>query len=665
MIDINQELIFGLDIGTRTIIGVVGYKKENKFIVLKSAFKEHEDRAMIDGQVHDIEKVAYTVKCVKEELEKAIGETLTFVSIAAAGRVLNTQVVEVTKEYEEPLLHTRMHVEALELFAIEAAKKNLEKALNTSSENYYCVAYSVMNYFLEGYMIGELEGHTGKVVSVKLLATFLPKSVVESLYEVTRRVGLVVKHLTLEPIAALTAIIPQSLRSLNLALVDIGAGTSDIAITKDGTILSYGMIPIAGDEITEMIMYKYLLDFRVADKVKQELGTKDIIEFVDIIGISHQIKAEEILTLIEPSIENLSSAIADKIIELNLGEPPKVIFCVGGGSQSIGLIEKISAKSGVSMDHITIRTGEQVDSVIDENKEINGPEVVTPYGICLIGTDKKNTKSISIILNNEQLDLLDTKQLVVMDALVAKDFKYTSLFPNKGKSLTFTLDEEKVVFKGSTGKLGSILLNGVVASLDNKIKTGDKIDIILAVPGKDAQPTLANCQQDFITVFIEDTEISLPLFLKDGDILSLDYKIEPYDDITTIGKNDLKKLISMFIYSKTDKFYVNGQIVDDTYILSDGDLITTKGFFEDKKEEVTKPKQLEKIVDLSKSIEVYVNGKAVILHGMDEFIFVNIFDFIDFDLKARRGNVALRLNGGDVSFTHKLKNGDQIEIYWE
>ena len=55
---------------------------------------------------------------------------------------------------------------------------------------------------------------------------------------------------------------------LNIALVDVGAGTSDISITREGSIIAYGMIPYAGDELTELIVQQYLVDFQTAEKMK-------------------------------------------------------------------------------------------------------------------------------------------------------------------------------------------------------------------------------------------------------------------------------------------------------------------------------------------------------------------------------------------------------------
>ena len=82
---------------------------------------------------------------------------------------------------------------------------------------------------------------------------------------------------------------------LNLALIDVGAGTSDICITNDGSIVAYGMIPSAGDGLTEVIAKHCLVDFDGAETIKRQLGEKDEIEYYlskgytlsDIVGTSY------------------------------------------------------------------------------------------------------------------------------------------------------------------------------------------------------------------------------------------------------------------------------------------------------------------------------------------------------------------------------------------
>ena len=62
------KLVFGLDIGTRSIVGTVGYRDQDRFVVVAQCAKEHETRAMLDGQIHDIKKVGGTILAVKRSL---------------------------------------------------------------------------------------------------------------------------------------------------------------------------------------------------------------------------------------------------------------------------------------------------------------------------------------------------------------------------------------------------------------------------------------------------------------------------------------------------------------------------------------------------------------------------------------------------------------------
>ena len=95
------QLVFGLDIGTRSIVGTVGYLSDKKFHVLAQRVREHETRAMLNGQIHDIVKVGQTIQAVKEQLEEDLGRELTEVCIAAAGRVLRTVTTHAEQEFEE------------------------------------------------------------------------------------------------------------------------------------------------------------------------------------------------------------------------------------------------------------------------------------------------------------------------------------------------------------------------------------------------------------------------------------------------------------------------------------------------------------------------------------------------------------------------------------
>ena len=138
--------------------------------------------------------------------------------------------------------------------------------------------------------------------------------------------------LTLEPIAAINVLIPPSMRRLNVALVDIGAGTSDIAITDLGTVVAYGMVSTAGDEITEALSDHYLLDFPLAEEAKRNINTEEFIQIHDILGFETDIPRDEVIKSLKPAIEVLASSISNEILRLNNNKPTKAVMLVGGGS---------------------------------------------------------------------------------------------------------------------------------------------------------------------------------------------------------------------------------------------------------------------------------------------------------------------------------------------
>ena len=69
----GEELVFGLDIGTRSVVGTIGYNEGERFIVIAQEIREHQTRAMLDGQIHDINRVAATIRDIKVSLQEKQG----------------------------------------------------------------------------------------------------------------------------------------------------------------------------------------------------------------------------------------------------------------------------------------------------------------------------------------------------------------------------------------------------------------------------------------------------------------------------------------------------------------------------------------------------------------------------------------------------------------
>ncbi|MEC9490754.1 MAG: cell division FtsA domain-containing protein, partial [Halanaerobiales bacterium] len=462
----TEEITFALDIGTRTIVGILIKEKENGYQIIHSAVREHQTRAMLDGQIHNVARVAEAVAEVKKELEEKSGLTLKNVAIAAAGRALKTVTQSHNIELERSRYIEEDDLKTLELKTIQKAQGQLnnkpqnakvdfegiesrKKPKNTV--DYHFVGYTVRKYKLDGMELGHLLGQRGKNMEVELVATFLPRIVIDSLLSVINRVGLEVEHLTLEPIAASHVVIPEAMSNFNLALVDIGAGTSDIAITKSGSISGYAMVPIAGDEITEIISEKFLIDYNNAERVKCSLSENNVLEVKTILGESIEINKDQVLAAIEEQLELLSSSIAESILEINSNPPQAVIF-IGGGSLTPGLKKKFSEKIDIIESRIGIRKREDLENIEGEVKGINTTQTLTPLGIA-VTTRETQSKAvfIEVGVNGDRINLLTLSQPTAADALLAADIEMEQLTPRPGMGITATVNGELKTVKGEMG----------------------------------------------------------------------------------------------------------------------------------------------------------------------------------------------------------------------
>ncbi|HBT25504.1 MAG TPA: cell division protein FtsA, partial [Pseudothermotoga sp.] len=228
-------MIFALDVGTRKVAGLIGYFQDDILNVVDFDVVEHSTRSMLDGQIHDIKNVAKTIEIVRDLLERRNEIELKEVAVAVAGRFLKTVVVENEIEIPNKTIDEEI-IRQLESGAVAKAPVSDE----TGTE-LHCVGYSVMEYRLDDFWIKNPAGHKGRKLYVRAVVALLPVQVVDAMISALHKAGLKPSFLTLEPMAALQISVPEDIRLLSIALIDVGAGTSDIAISKAGTIVGYDM----------------------------------------------------------------------------------------------------------------------------------------------------------------------------------------------------------------------------------------------------------------------------------------------------------------------------------------------------------------------------------------------------------------------------------------
>ncbi|WP_255452117.1 Cell division protein [Sporosarcina sp. ANT_H38] len=615
---------------------------------------------MIDGQIHNIISVANVILEIKGILEEKHGP-LKLVSVAAAGRALKTSVGSMAIDISERSLISVEDVNRLELAAVQQAQQTLLSSdAVTKDDYYYCVGYSVLHYKLEGDEIGSLLDQAGRSASVDVIATFLPRVVVESLLSALKRAGLKMEALTLEPIAAINVLIPPSMRRLNVALVDIGAGTSDIAITDNNTVVAYGMVPHAGDEITEALSNHYLLDFPLAEIAKRSISTEEMIVMTDILGFEQDVASSDVTAIIKPAVDQLAKSISDEIKRLNNGVAPKAVMVVGGGSLTPGLTKEISICLGLPENRVGIRGLEALSGVTLEPGIASSPELVTPIGIA-IAARRAPIHYMSVSVNDKVLRLFELKEMTVSDALLAANIKARQLYGMPGLGMTVTVNDNDIMIPGEHGIPSTILLNGKKTSTKDSIKNGDAIDLIPGRDGNNATAAVRDLVEDMmaINVTIDGVGVKLePIIRINGNLKTIDTVIQDRDKITVshertvaaafekTNQSDLtnnnaftvsvnKKTINL--KKRNTEFFIMEALVQTTHIVKEGDRITIL--------KPPLPTVDEVISEIGKKvcdiITVLFNGESVTI---------------------RKPRLALTLNGRDVEVSAKVKPGDRLDF---
>ena len=726
----TEEITFALDIGTRTIVGILIKEKEAGYQIIHSAVREHQTRAMLDGQIHNVARVAEAVAEVKKELEEKSGFVLKNVAIAAAGRALKTVTQNHTIELERSRYIEEDDLKSLELKTIQQAQKQLQnrnsakekpevQGLQTSSKtrknnvDYHFVGYTVRKYKLDGMELGHLLGQRGKNMEVELVATFLPRIVIDSLLSVINRVGLEVEHLTLEPIAASQVVIPKAMSNFNMALVDIGAVTADIAITKDGSISGYAMVPIAGDEITEIISENFLIDYNNAEKVKCSLSENEVLEVKTILGENLEIDKNDVIASIEGQLEHLSSAIAEKILEINSNPPQAVIF-IGGGSLTPGLREKFADKIDIIESRIGIRKREDLENIEGEVIGVNTTQTLTPLGIA-VTTRETQSKAvfIEVEVNGDRINLLTLSQPTVSDALLAADIEMDELSPRPGMGITATVNGELKTVRGEMGSAAKILLNNQEAKLKERVNNGDQISFKAGRPGKDAEAEIKDVIPDAdiesYTIYINGSENKVGTrIMQNGKLVNLDQKLQDGAEIKYTVPETVRDALAQIMdipansfKNESISFTFNGrkeEIVNSNYLIkSEGEKIDLDRPIEDEmKLEIKEKKENEiEVRDLLKKkgnqeIDFYFNGSELTVPDQIWEVEVNgekvemdyeieagdeikafsrtltvdgVFDYINYGIsETMKQKMQLILNGEPVNPSAKIREGDKLKV---
>ena len=444
---------------------------------------------------------------------------------------------------------------------------------------------------------------------------------------------------------------------LNIALVDVGAGTSDISITREGSIIAYGMIPYAGDELTELIVQQYLVDFQTAEKMKLASSSEDEVTYEDIMSISHTIPSKEI-------------------------QMPGKFF-----RKSVNLSATTDNKAGE----------EVLKEVTFEQEDIKkDPLLVTPIGICLNYYEQKNN-FIMVRFNGERLKLYDNNRLTIVDAAMQAGFPNDQLFPKRGMPINFTVNGGARIARGEAGEAAIVTMNGQPANINTPLEPNSDITIEPSTAGDNAMYTIGQLpeyHESVISFVINGQNVVCPKFVEVNGSLEPDsYEIQEGDSIETRNfytVAQIAEFMDVEIDPDSEILVNNREAGMETLVYENFSIDWTPLSFGVASESENRYNATEGVTDSAeisreemtpetsgetKAAEsekkdtvcvVTVNGETVELTGKEDYIFVDVFDRITFDLNAGNGRaIATLVNGMEAEFSQPLNNGDRVEIYWK
>lgn len=655
------DVIFALDIGTRTVIGVLAKKTSQGCKILDVESVAHAKRSMADGQIEDIKSVADDIKRVKRELENRNKIILSSVCIAAAGRALKT--LRVSWEFKLPE-NRPISAETLRNIELDAVRRTGEDFMSKNEgAAFYCVGHSVISLTLDGFKVQNAEGHRGEQLVTDIIGAFLPVYVVDSLCAAVDMARLSVASLTLEPIAAMNAVVPTELRLINCALCDIGAGTSDVAVSRDGSVTAYGMATTAGDEITEAIMKELLVDFNTAERIKT-FSEKEI-TYTDILLSEHKITRDRADKLIEPYARELAKTIAREIITAN-AVPPQAVFLVGGGSKLKGLSDYVAEELNIVPSHVISGRRELLRGITAPEDMTLSAEHATPVGIALSAGEGVSYDFTTITINGRKLRAPDTNRLTVFELLSFAKITPEDMIAGNGKSMSFTISGERITLRGEPPKTAEIIVNGKPASLNTVVTKGDEITVIPAENGADATAHLSDyfdmtsIKSFTITLFGKKQRAGRYILLN-GREITAERRIQEGDEISLVETETVGKL--MTVHGINENVLLNYKPAPMESLLKSGDIISrVESPDEHAPTDAPKPQEPQK----PDNPHITVNGieaEFPIRTDGNPPIFLDIATAFSDDPTALLASAqTITINGKIARLDEEIHNGDVIVI---
>ena len=384
----NNRLIVGLDVGTSKIAAIVAeIKPEGGFEII--GMGSHPSRGLKKGVVVNIETTVSAIQRALEEAELMADCKIREVYTGIAGshiKSFNSQGMVAIKDKEVVQMDIDRVIETAKAVQIP----NDQQILHILNQE----------FIIDGQEdVREPLGMSGVRLEAKVHIVTGAVSAAQNIIKCVRRCGLEVRDLILQPLASALAVITDDEKDLGVCLVDIGGGTTDVAVFTHGAIRHTAVIPIAGDQITNDIAMALRTPTKDAEDIKQRFGCAlsqlaDPQEMVDVPGVgdrgARELSRKTLAEVIEPRVEELYSLVQAELRRSGYEELLSSGVVITGGSSVLqGMVEL-----GEEIFHMPVRIGKPNYSG-GLAEVVRHPRYSTAVGLLLAGVQQYRSREMA------------------------------------------------------------------------------------------------------------------------------------------------------------------------------------------------------------------------------------------------------------------------------
>jgi len=396
----QKNLIVGLDIGTSKIVAIVAeILPEGRLEII--GMGQTPSRGLKKGVVVNIESTVNAIQRALEEAELMADCKIREVYTGIAGshiRSLNSHGMVAIKDKE-------------------VGQSDVDRVIETARAVIIPTDQQVLHILTQEFIIDGQEdvreplGMSGVKLEVKVHIVTGAISAAQNIIKCVRRCGLEVRDLILQPLASSMAVLSEDEKDLGVCLVDIGGGTTDIAVFTGGAIRHTSVIPIAGDQITNDVAMALRTPTADAEDLKVKYGCAlrqlaDAKEMIEVLGVgdrpARQLSRQTLAEVIEPRVEELYSLVQAELRRSGFEELLSSGIVITGGSSAM----EGMAELGEEVFHMPVRLG-MPQYVGGLAEVVRNPRFATGVGLLLAGMDQHQRHHLATMQNGSMTQIFN------------------------------------------------------------------------------------------------------------------------------------------------------------------------------------------------------------------------------------------------------------------